>query len=58
MRCYSYGCNKILTPKQATRKFAQSGEYVDLCDECLNTLEIDTVEGEGPHEDETDDDEE
>ena len=45
MRCYC--CDKILTTQQATRKFSLSGVYTEMCDECLNTIELDTEEGEG-----------
>lgn len=50
MRCYC--CNNLLTPQQATRKFKLSGVYVDMCDVCLNTIDVETEEGVGVPEDE------
>lgn len=49
MKCYC--CNRTLTSAEATRKFKGSGEYTDMCDTCLSTIDADTVEGEGHHED-------
>lgn len=36
MRCFA--CDVRLTHREATRKFA-SGEFCDLCDECLGTIQ-------------------
>ena len=43
MRCYC--CNKILTPQESTRKFADSGEYTDMCNACLDTIDVSTEDG-------------
>ena len=37
MRCYC--CNKLLTTQEATRKFKTSGDYTDMCTECLHTID-------------------
>jgi hypothetical protein len=31
-------CNSILTPFEITRKYAESGEFVGLCNPCLRTI--------------------
>lgn len=36
MRCEC--CNVLLTPREATRRFKESGSYVDMCDRCLDTI--------------------
>lgn len=41
MRCTC--CNTLLTPRQATRRFKESGTFVDMCDTCLSTIS-DSVE--------------
>lgn len=41
MRCFA--CDCALTPRQATRKFP-SGEFVDLCDYCLSTIDTPTLD--------------
>lgn len=33
MRCLA--CNQILSDKEATRRSANTNEFVDLCDPCL-----------------------
>lgn len=33
MKCLE--CDAILTDKEATRKSKQTGEFLDICDECL-----------------------
>lgn len=45
MRCLS--CNVILTDKEATRKYASSGTFIDLCDNCFKDIEeeVSTLEG-------------
>ena len=42
MRCVS--CNKILSDFEATRKGALSGHFLDLCNSCLSTTDIEVVE--------------
>jgi len=39
MRCNC--CNVVLTPQESTRKFKVSGDYVDMCNKCFNTIEED-----------------
>ena len=53
MRCQA--CNVILTPVQSVRKF-ESGEFVDLCDKCLGTIQ-DQVSYDEPELPEESDDE-
>ena len=36
MRCVA--CNAVLTDFEATRKSANTGEYIDLCNKCFNTI--------------------
>ena len=38
MRCVS--CDAELNDREATRKGALSGQYLDLCDNCLSTTDI------------------
>lgn len=38
MRCLS--CDCLLSDKEATRKGTHTGEYLDLCDDCLSTTDI------------------
>ena len=64
MRCLS--CNKILTDFESTRKFASTGEFLDLCNRCYSEVQddIDTIirpelqEDENVDEDDVFDDEE
>lgn len=42
MRCLS--CNKILSDFEATRKFADSEAYVDLCSKCDSSSDFTGVE--------------
>lgn len=51
MRCLS--CNHILSDKEATRKYASSRTFVDLCDHCFDTVvdEIPVIEGSGEQSD-------
>lgn len=37
MRCDC--CGVILTTQESTRKFKGSGEYVDMCNKCLSTID-------------------
>ncbi len=39
MRCLA--CNKELTEFEATRKSAQTGEFLDLCNECYRPIKDD-----------------
>lgn len=39
MRCNC--CNKILSDYESTRKFKNSGDYVDMCNECFRHIEED-----------------
>lgn len=45
MRCYC--CNKILSNQEATRKFKTSGEFVDMCNKCLTTVDEDVQYTDG-----------
>ncbi len=45
MRCYC--CDVLLTPKQATRRFKESQVFTDMCDSCLSTISVETVDGKG-----------
>jgi hypothetical protein len=42
MKCCS--CDRILTDFEATRKGAMSGEYLDLCNQCIKGLGIATLD--------------
>lgn len=42
MRCI--GCNKELTDFEATRKYADSEEFIDLCNDCFSYTGIKAVE--------------
>lgn len=55
MRCLS--CNCQLNDSEATRKYASSGTFVDLCDRCFSHIEDDipVVEGHPDDEDGADD---
>ena len=55
MRCYC--CNKILSDQEATRRFQESEEFVDMCNECLSTIEDEVDVSEGYTEEFGDDDE-
>lgn len=39
MRCFA--CNVVLSTPERTRRFEGSGEFVDLCNKCLNTIDDD-----------------
>lgn len=51
MRCLA--CDENLNNKESTRKFL-SGEYVDLCDHCFETIkdQVMTIETDPPEDDE------
>ena len=38
MRCIS--CNRILTTEETKTKFANSGEYTEMCYHCLDTMDV------------------
>lgn len=44
MRCLS--CNKNLSDYEATRRYAHSGDFVDLCNKCFHPIskEVNTIE--------------
>lgn len=56
MKCYA--CDHILTPQEATRKFKLSGEYTDMCNQCLKTIddEIETVDSKVAEDDDYEED--
>lgn len=41
MRCQA--CNKNLNDYESTRKNAETGEYVDLCNHCFRDIESEVV---------------
>jgi len=45
MRCSC--CNVVLTTQESTRKFTVSGDYVDMCNKCLRTIDDDVSYDEG-----------
>ena len=45
MKCYC--CDVILTPQESTRKFKESGSYVDMCNKCLVTIDDQVEYDEG-----------
>lgn len=44
MRCYC--CNAVLSDFEATRKSAQSGDFLDMCNDCFHHVkdDMDVVE--------------
>lgn len=42
MRCVS--CNKLLTDFEATRRYADTEEFIDLCNDCFVHTNIKAVE--------------
>ncbi len=56
MRCYC--CNKVLSSQEATRRFKESGEFADMCNECLSHIEGDVEVTDGYQEPDEDCDEE
>ena len=48
MRCNC--CNVILTTQESTRKFTNSGTYVDMCNKCFNTIADDVNYTESEYE--------
>lgn len=55
MRCYC--CNKVLSSQEATRRFKESGEFADMCNDCLSTID-DDVEVTDGYQEEDDENEE
>lgn len=60
MRCYC--CNAVLSDFEATRKSVQSGDFVDMCNNCFSHVkeDIDVIERQDLHhadDEEIDDDE-
>ena len=57
MRCLS--CNKALSDFEATRKSANTGEYLDLCNHCFSDIQydVDAIVREDLREDEAVDEE-
>lgn len=47
MRCQC--CNKNLSDRESTRKGVNTGEYLDMCDNCFSTVadEFPYIEGHG-----------
>ena len=45
MRCVA--CNVILTTQESTQKFVGSGDYVDMCNKCLSTIDEDVQYSDG-----------
>jgi len=41
MRCKA--CNKELTDYESTRRAAESNEFIDLCNDCYNSISEDVV---------------
>lgn len=52
MRCQC--CNVILTTQEATRKFEESGDYVDMCNKCLSTIDDSVNYTDGNHDQDED----
>ena len=48
MRCTC--CNVVLTTQESTRKFTNSGTYVDMCNKCFNTIADDVQYTESDYE--------
>ena len=42
MRCLS--CNKELTDFEATRRYAESEEFIDMCNDCFKCTDIKAIE--------------
>jgi hypothetical protein len=42
MRCYC--CNAALNDVEATRKFRDSGEYAEMCNECVRSIAGEGIE--------------
>ena len=42
MRCIS--CNKELTDFESTRRYTESQEFIDLCNECFKVTGIKAIE--------------
>lgn len=46
MRCKA--CDARLTPREATRKCQGTGEYPDLCDNCMESIHFDVQLEDNP----------
>ena len=46
MRCLS--CNVILTSREATRRGVASGQFIDLCDNCFDSIRHDVQTYDNP----------
>lgn len=53
MRCLS--CNTALNDREATRKSSVTGQYIDLCDDCIKGTNIAYIEKQ--HKDDYDEEE-
>jgi hypothetical protein len=53
MRCLSCDCE--LTDIEATKKYENGNDYIDLCDRCLDTI-VDDLDSDDETEVEDDDD--
>lgn len=51
--CRCVCCNVILSASESTRKFKESGTYVDMCNKCLKTISDDVATVDSGVEDET-----
>ena len=64
MRCYC--CDKPLNDFESTRKSAATGDYLDMCNKCFNTIKedvnaeerYDLYDGDDNEHDESEQDEE
>ncbi len=54
MRCLS--CDSALSNREATRKSALTGDFLDLCDKCFDTIKEDIAVIESQHTQEVQDD--
>ena len=52
--CRCYACDKPLSNKESVRRFKDSLDFVDLCNECLGTISDSVPYVEGHADDEED----
>lgn len=54
MRCLA--CNVLLNDNEATRKYANTHTFIDLCDHCFSTVadDIPYIDGRGKQKDSED----
>ena len=47
--CRCLACNKRLSDRESTRRYASSGTFVDLCNQCFSEVaeEIPDIDGTG-----------